>query len=96
MAVVADYFQTGAVLLDHEVARIVAQQIVLLRDKGPSLQRGNLATAKTAKRMDLLGDVDHVAKIVGEIAPEPRDILRPPRVVDVADDASVLVIWCPP
>ena len=50
VAVMADDLKRGAALVDHEVAGVVAQQVVRPGDDGIPLEDIGLAIAETAKR----------------------------------------------
>jgi hypothetical protein len=58
--------------------------------------RGFFTAAKPSERMHLFRDVDHVAEIVRQVACQTVEILCPPGIANIADNAFRLGHDCAP
>jgi hypothetical protein len=86
----------GAVPVDHKIARIEDHEVELFHDELQALERLFLAAADSAQGVEVDRNMDHVTEVIGQIGCQPVEILRPPRIVDIAKDGPHRLRHDPP
>jgi len=76
------------ILVGYQAAGIELEDLEIVGDDSEPRNRSRLAAARAAQRVNVLRYINDVTEVIGEVTGEPLQILRPPRIVNLADDWS--------